>query len=116
MSMNNKQRWMGGVVLLGGGVLLAALLLKGQEEIHQNNVKTPERVEQLQQNTVPEAEMIQLQPLTVDVETEKRLLEEQRRAREKPWLNRKRVQLNSWPCSSRQKLKPPVRLQKNMRP
>ncbi|WP_228133794.1 hypothetical protein, partial [Acinetobacter baumannii] len=22
MSMNNKQRWMGGVVLLGGGVLL----------------------------------------------------------------------------------------------
>ena len=23
MSMNNKQRWMGGVVLLGGGVLLA---------------------------------------------------------------------------------------------
>jgi hypothetical protein len=26
MSMNNKQRWMGGVVLLGGGVLLAALL------------------------------------------------------------------------------------------
>lgn len=83
MSMNNKQRWMGGVVLLGGGVLLAALLLKGQEEIHQNNVKTPERVEQLQQNTAPEAEMIQLQPLTVDVETEKRLLEEQRRAREK---------------------------------
>ncbi|MEX5439229.1 SPOR domain-containing protein [Acinetobacter indicus] len=81
--MNNKQRWMGGVVLLGGGVLLAALLLKGQEEIHQNNVKTPERVEQLQQNTAPEAEMIQLQPLTVDVETEKRLLEEQRRAREK---------------------------------
>ncbi len=28
VSMNNKQRWMGGVVLLGGGVLLAALLLK----------------------------------------------------------------------------------------
>lgn len=33
--MNNKQRWMGGVVLLSGGVLLAALLLKGKEEIHQ---------------------------------------------------------------------------------
>ena len=32
--MNNKQRWMGGVVLLGGGVLLGALLLKGKEEIH----------------------------------------------------------------------------------
>ncbi len=36
MSMNNKQRWMGGVVLLGGGVLLGALLLKGKEEIHHN--------------------------------------------------------------------------------
>ena len=31
--MNNKQRWMGGVVLLGGGVLLTALLLKGNDEI-----------------------------------------------------------------------------------
>ncbi|NUF91329.1 SPOR domain-containing protein, partial [Acinetobacter baumannii] len=38
MSMNNKQRWMGGVVLLGGGVLLAALLLKGNEEIKQVDV------------------------------------------------------------------------------
>ena len=44
--MNSKQRWMGGVVLLGGGVLLAALLLKGKEEIHQNNIKTPELVTQ----------------------------------------------------------------------
>ena len=41
MSMNNKQRWMGGVVLLGGGVLLAALLLKGKEEIHQTQVQAP---------------------------------------------------------------------------
>ncbi|MCP5928524.1 hypothetical protein NL327_32160, partial [Klebsiella pneumoniae] len=30
-----------------------------------------------------EGQMVQLQPLAVDVETEKRLLEEQRRAREK---------------------------------
>ncbi len=85
MSMNNKQRWMGGVVLLGGGVLLAALLLKGKEEIHQNNVNAPQQVElaqQTQQKTT-ESEMIQLQPLTVDVETEKRLLEEQKRSREK---------------------------------
>lgn len=37
--MNNKQRWMGGVVLLGGGVLLAALLLKGNEEIKQVDVQ-----------------------------------------------------------------------------
>ena len=84
MSMNNKQRWMGGVVLLGGGVLLAALLLKGKEEIHQDNVNAPQQVElaqQQQKNT--ESEMIQLQPLTVDVETEKRLLEEQKRSREK---------------------------------
>lgn len=39
MSMNNKQRWMGGVVLLGGGVLLA-LLLKGNEEIEQDKTQT----------------------------------------------------------------------------
>ena len=84
MSMNNKQRWMGGVVLLGGGVLLAALLLKGKEELHQNNIKHPELVEQVQQkNAKPDSGMVQLQGLTVDVETEKRLLEEQRRAREK---------------------------------
>ncbi|CAB1217196.1 SPOR domain-containing protein [Acinetobacter bouvetii] len=82
--MNSKQRWMGGVVLLGGGVLLAALLLKGKEEIYQNEQKTPELAAQVEQKK-PSAEggMIQLQPLTVDVETEKRLLEEQRRAREK---------------------------------
>ena len=84
MSMNNKQRWMGGVVLLGGGVLLAALLLKGKEEIHQNNVNVPQQVELAQQQQKStESEMIQLQPLTVDVETEKRLLEEQKRSREK---------------------------------
>ena len=47
--MNNRQRWMGGVVLLGGGVLLAALLLKGKEEIHQNNIKQTELVEHVQQ-------------------------------------------------------------------
>lgn len=80
MSMNNKQRWMGGVVLLGGGVLLAALLLKGKEEIHQKQVQTPP-AGQLQSNST--GEVVQLQPLTVDVETEKRLLEEQRRARER---------------------------------
>jgi colicin import membrane protein len=87
MLMNSKQRWMGGVVLLGGGVLLAALLLKGKEEIHQNNIRTSDLVEQVQQqkkNPQPEAEpVVQLQPLTVDVATEQRLLAEQRRAREK---------------------------------
>lgn len=82
--MNSKQRWMGGVVLLGGGVLLTALLLKGKEEIYQNELKTPELAAQVtQQKPGTEGEMVQLQALTVDVETEKRLLEEQRRAREK---------------------------------
>ncbi|OTG75525.1 cell division protein [Acinetobacter terrae] len=82
--MNSKQRWMGGVVLLGGGVLLTALLLKGKEEIYQNELKTPELAAQVtQQKPAPEGEMVQLQALTVDVETEKRLLEEQRRGREK---------------------------------
>ena len=88
MSMNNKQRWLGGVVLLGGGVLLAALLLKGKDEIHQNNVNSSALVEQVQQqkhNPQPANtdQVVQLQPLTVDVETEQRLLEEQKRAREK---------------------------------
>lgn len=72
---------MGGVVLLGGGVLLAALLLKGKEEIHQNQAPS-QPVENVQQDNVA-PETVQLQPLTVDVETEKRLLEEQRRSREK---------------------------------
>ncbi len=79
MSMNNKQRWMGGVVLLGGGVLLAALLLKGKEEIHQNQSQTPE-IAQVEQQGQGAGKM---SSLTVDVETEKRLLEEQRRTREK---------------------------------
>ncbi|MGE4316357.1 SPOR domain-containing protein [Acinetobacter sp.] len=84
MSMNSKQRWMGGVVLLGGGVLLAALLLKGKEEIYQNELRTSDLAAQVEQKKpVADGGMVQLQPLTVDVETEKRLLEEQRRAREK---------------------------------
>lgn len=71
---------MGSVVLLGGGVLLAALLLKGKEEIHQKQVQMPP-ANQIQTNST--GETVHLQPLTVDVETEKRLLEEQRRARER---------------------------------
>lgn len=88
--MNNKQRWMGGVVLLGGGVLLAALLLKGNDEIGHDKTQTAithpipktEPKTQTAQST-QEGEMVSLQPLAVDVETEKRLLEEQRRSREK---------------------------------
>ncbi|ENU11146.1 SPOR domain-containing protein [Acinetobacter calcoaceticus] len=86
MSMNNKQRWMGGVVLLGGGVLLAALLLKGNEEIKQVEVQPPASTSPKTQTKLKQAtegQMVQLQPLAVDVETEKRLLEEQRRSREK---------------------------------
>lgn len=80
MSMNNKQRWMGGVVLLGGGVLLAALLLKGQNEIHQDRQQNPALAAEVEsKDTVNNS----LGSLTVDVETEKRLLEQQRRDREK---------------------------------
>lgn len=79
MSMNNKQRWMGAIVLLGGGVLLAALLLKGQEEIHQSRSQNPS------DTAMTESELGHqpLKPLTLDVQTEQRLLEEQRRQREK---------------------------------
>ncbi|MCF9000232.1 SPOR domain-containing protein [Acinetobacter nectaris] len=88
MSMNNKQRWMGGVVLLGGGVLLGALLLKGANELKGNkpDVQTQPNTQQVKQSTSSQlkmGEMQSLQPVTVDVETEKRLLEEQKRARER---------------------------------
>ena len=80
MSMNNKQRWMGGVVLLGGGVLLAALLLKGQDEIKHDRQQKPAQVAEVE---TKDAVNHSLGSLTVDVETEKRLLEQQRRDREK---------------------------------
>ena len=90
MSMNNNQRWMGGIVLLGGGVLLAALLFKGNEEIKQDVPQSTSLQQTTQNQPKPktvtptqDGEMVQLQPLAVDVETEKRLLEEQRRSREK---------------------------------
>ncbi|MDM1324782.1 SPOR domain-containing protein [Acinetobacter pseudolwoffii] len=78
--MNNKQRWMGGVVLLGGGVLLAALLLKGQDEIKQDRQQKPAQFAEVE---TKDAVNHSLGSLTVDVETEKRLLEQQRRDREK---------------------------------
>ncbi|MFV5509080.1 SPOR domain-containing protein [Acinetobacter sp. 197] len=78
--MNNKQRWMGGVVLLGGGVLLAALLLKGQDEINHDRQQNPAQAAEVENK---ETGNHSLGSLTVDVETEKRLLEQQRRDREK---------------------------------
>ena len=85
MSMNNKQRWMGGVVLLGGGVLLAALLVKGTQELQHKQASHSAQAEtaQQQKNAQKSGTMQALQPLTVDVETEKRLLEEQKRGRER---------------------------------
>lgn len=84
MSMNSKQRWMGGVVLLGGGVLLAALLMKGTQELqHKQAAPLTQTATAQQKNTQKSGDMQALQPLTVDVETEKRLLEEQKRARER---------------------------------
>ncbi|MFW1753477.1 SPOR domain-containing protein [Acinetobacter wanghuae] len=81
MSMNNKQRWMGGVVLLGGGVLLAALLLKGKDEIDVQHQQFPDSSEQV--DSAEDHPNSKLNSLTVDVATEKRLLEQQRRDREK---------------------------------
>ncbi|MEB3754696.1 SPOR domain-containing protein [Acinetobacter sp. MD2(2019)] len=83
MSMNNKQRWMGGVVLLGGGVLLAALLFKGSQELGHKDAVPAVPAKEAVKPAAKAGEMQALQPLTVDVETEKRLLEEQRRARER---------------------------------
>lgn len=85
MAMNNKQRWMGGVVLLGGGALLAALLLKGQGEQALNSADLQARQTVSQQQTTPAQNWkdAELQPLSIDVETERRLLEKQRAQREK---------------------------------
>ena len=84
MAMNNKQRWMGGVVLLGGGALLAALLLKGQGEQALTNTNKGTQSEVSISQPVPKNDYSdRLQPLTVDVETERMLLEKQRAQREK---------------------------------
>ncbi len=84
MAMNNKQRWMGGVVLLGGGALLAALLLKGQGEQALTNTNKGTQSEVSISQPVPINDYSdRLQPLTVDVETERMLLEKQRAQREK---------------------------------
>ena len=65
MSMNNKQRWMGGVVLLGGGVLLAALLLKGNEEIKhvgaEPQTSTSPKLHAKPKPSAQEGQMVQLQ-------------------------------------------------------
>lgn len=106
MTPNNKQRWMGGVVLLSGGALLAALLLQGdgknallahnqanpsasstnntaaQDSISEQdfNPLTPDTA---QPNPFAEDASVTLRPLEMDVETEQKLLEEQRIARAK---------------------------------
>lgn len=87
MAMNNKQRWMGGVVLLGGGALLAALLLKGQGEqaLGTSNATQQPATTVVRSQNQPKEDLsaVHLQPLTIDVETERRLLEKQREQREK---------------------------------
>ena len=76
MAMNNKQRWMGGVVLLGGGALLAALLLKGQGEQALTNPSKDTHPEVTVSQPEPKNDYAdRLQPLTVDVENESMLLE-----------------------------------------
>ena len=83
MAMNNKQRWMGGVVLLGGGALLAALLLKGQGE----QALIPQRTSNPSVSITQPSQQIdnsdRMHPLALDIETERQLLEKQRAQREK---------------------------------
>jgi len=106
---NNKQRWMGGVVLLSGGALLAALLLKGEGQdallVHnQANSSVASRAtspvgssadaiseqdfnpldaDAAQDNPFADQGDVTLRPLAMDVETEQKLLQEQRAARAK---------------------------------
>lgn len=105
MTPNNKQRWMGGVVLLSGGALMAALLLNGdgQQALLAHNTQAdsaadqattqeppiseqdfnPLDAEQTQDNPFADNANVTLRPLDMDVETEQKLLEEQRIARAK---------------------------------
>ncbi len=83
MAMNNKQRWMGGVVLLGGGALLAALLLKGQGEQALTPQRTANPTVTVTQPSQPIDNMDRMHPLALDIETERQLLERQRAQREK---------------------------------
>ena len=105
MTPNNKQRWMGGVVLLSGGALLAALLLQGdgkdallaqnQANSASTTVTTPSDepiseqdfnaldAGQATDNPFADSSSVTLRPLEMDVETEQKLLEEQRAARVK---------------------------------
>ncbi len=86
MSMNNTQRWMGGVVLLCGGTLLAALLIKGKQELNQNGFELPSLSSVIApKKTTPTNTQNEqaVKSFTLDVQTEQRLLEQQRLAREK---------------------------------
>lgn len=99
MTPNNKQRWMGGVVLLSGGALLAALLLQGDGKdalLAQNQANSDtitvssEQISEQDFNALDAADnpfsdssSVTLRPLEMDVETEQKLLEEQRAARAK---------------------------------
>lgn len=107
MAPNNKQRWMGGVVLLSGGALLAALLLQGdgQNALIAHNQSNPAQTPVAAEASISEQDFnpldadtaqanpfadgstddsaVTLRPLEMDVETEQKLLEEQRLARAK---------------------------------
>lgn len=105
MTPNNKQRWMGGMVLLSGGALLAALLLQGDGKdalLAQNQAssatsqasnQSTETISeqdfnsldagQAEDNPFADESSVTLRPLEMDVETEQALLEEQRAARTK---------------------------------
>lgn len=106
----NQQRWMGGIILLGGSALLASFLFQGNgqtnnpgpqgapvektlnlEPIHRiggSNQPTDGLVESnIRNQSVSteegEEQSVQLTPLAVDVDTERKLLAEQHDMREK---------------------------------
>ncbi len=83
----NKERWLGAAILLAGGGLLGALLFSGQgqrglPEPVPAAVSQPTKNNPFNNPADPEQGLV-LRPLTMDIDTEKRLLEEQKAARER---------------------------------
>lgn len=83
--MISKQLVLGGTLLLGGSVALFALTQKGDDA---KNTTATEKVAPAPQDEVARP---QAQPLTTDLETERRLLEQKRQEREARTLEQERL-------------------------
>lgn len=83
--MISKQLVLGGTLLLGGSVALFALTQKGDDT---KNATATEKVATAPQDDVARP---QAQPLTTDLETERRLLEQKRQEREARTLEQERL-------------------------